>query len=195
MAKSITATEFGSCASKMGLPGTPWALPQPCQSSQGSSGAEDIHPKHILELLLFWSACWKQALLSSGCMQGSPLLLWDYRIKGRKGYVPYLSYRRILIFMDYCYPLWGKIPQQENCSSRNSAICLVSFYEWLPHTLITWKLHLLRFHIWSYNYFGCFGILKKKKKKKQHRKVISTPFTSWSGFQTIKFQIKTKICN
>lgn len=66
MSKIFTATEFGSCASKMGLSGTPWGLPQPCQSLQGSAGTEDICPKHILELLLLWSAYWRQALRSSG---------------------------------------------------------------------------------------------------------------------------------
>lgn len=39
------------------------------------------------------------------CMQGSPLLLWDYRIKWRKGYTPYSSYERIPIFTDRCCPL------------------------------------------------------------------------------------------
>jgi len=56
MAKSFTVHRSGSCATKTGLPGTPWALPQPCQSLQGSAGPEDTQPKHILGLLLFWSA-------------------------------------------------------------------------------------------------------------------------------------------
>lgn len=68
------------------------------------------------------------------CMQGSPLLPWDYGVKGRKGYIPHLSYKRILIFTDRCCPLGGKILQQVNCSSHNFFDWLISLWIASSHT-------------------------------------------------------------
>lgn len=65
MAKSTRANEAGSCAYKMRLSETPWALPQLCQSLQGA-GAKNTHLKHILEPSLSWAAHQRQALLSPG---------------------------------------------------------------------------------------------------------------------------------
>lgn len=68
MAKSTRANGAESCACKMRLSETPWALPQPCQSLQGA-GPEDTHLGHILELSLSWSAHWRQELLSPGAAE------------------------------------------------------------------------------------------------------------------------------
>lgn len=148
MAKSTRANKAGSCAYKMRLSETPWALPQePCQSLQGA-GAENTHPKHILELSLSWSAHWRQALLTPGPaevkIRVSTAALGPQE-PGKDRVYFLLIIQKDIAFYCMLLPLRREGTTMRNLFSHN--FHLTNTFLWIVSSL-TWKLNLLRFYIW-----------------------------------------------